>query len=451
MTRNPLPSPLAIPNIRRFVAFRIFFNARFYYPVFTILFVDFGLSLSQFALLNAVWAATIVALEVPSGALADLLGRRRLLVATSIIMVVEVLILCIVPRGRPELLFAVFVANRILSGAAEAAASGADEALAYDSLKALGREAEWGRVLEIQMRFQAAAHIVAMAIGAAVYDPVFMQRLAGWLNLPVVLEQADTLRLPLWLTLGMAAGALVATLGMTESPAAGDERAASLPLGRAFSLTLDAGRWILATPFALAVILCGMFFDHVLRMMVTLISQYYRLIQLPEASFGLIGAAMAGLGMVMPRVARVMAESLSPGVNLAVLGGLGFLALAAMVPAVPVLGLVPAAVLFAGMVLNGFFLSHYLNRIADSRRRATILSFRGLAFNLAYGAIGVFYALLLSHLGGSPDPAAGFSEAETVFALSLKWFPAYFLVGFLCVAGLARWLLGSRPFAGLDG
>ena len=68
-------SPFALKNIRLYVAFRIFFNGRFYYPVFTILFLDFGLTLDQFALLNAVWAATIVLMEVPSGALADIVGR----------------------------------------------------------------------------------------------------------------------------------------------------------------------------------------------------------------------------------------------------------------------------------------------------------------------------------------------------------------------------------------
>ncbi|MGD8213114.1 MAG: hypothetical protein PVF32_24840, partial [Desulfobacterales bacterium] len=75
---------LAIRNVRLFIAFRVCFNARFYYPVFTILFLDFGLTLEQFALLNAAWAASIVLLEVPSGALADTIGRRNLLVATGI-------------------------------------------------------------------------------------------------------------------------------------------------------------------------------------------------------------------------------------------------------------------------------------------------------------------------------------------------------------------------------
>ena len=47
----PKPSPFAIRNVRLFIAFRVFFNARFYYPIFAILFLDFGLTLSQFAVL----------------------------------------------------------------------------------------------------------------------------------------------------------------------------------------------------------------------------------------------------------------------------------------------------------------------------------------------------------------------------------------------------------------
>ena len=36
-------------NARLFIWFRILFNCRFYYPVFTILFLDLGLSIGEFA------------------------------------------------------------------------------------------------------------------------------------------------------------------------------------------------------------------------------------------------------------------------------------------------------------------------------------------------------------------------------------------------------------------
>ena len=109
-------SPFAIPNVRLFLAFKVLFNSRFYYPVFTILFLDFGLTVAQFSILNAVWAATIVVAEVPSGALADIIGRKKLLVFASVTMIVEVGIISFIPTTSPEFVFVVFLVNRILSG-----------------------------------------------------------------------------------------------------------------------------------------------------------------------------------------------------------------------------------------------------------------------------------------------------------------------------------------------
>ena len=51
---------IARSNIRNFIAFRMFFNARFYYPVFAVIYLDFGMTLEQFAILNSIWAATII-------------------------------------------------------------------------------------------------------------------------------------------------------------------------------------------------------------------------------------------------------------------------------------------------------------------------------------------------------------------------------------------------------
>ena len=143
-----MPSPFSIRNIRLFILFRLCYHCRFYYPIFTILFLDFGLTLSQFALLNVVWAATIVCSEVPSGALADTIGRKKLVVLSSIIMIVELAVIAFVPLGNGSLIFTVFLINRILSGFSEALASGADEALAYDSLAEQGDKDDWSKVLE---------------------------------------------------------------------------------------------------------------------------------------------------------------------------------------------------------------------------------------------------------------------------------------------------------------
>ncbi len=195
-------------NIRLFILFRVLFNARFYYPVFTILFLDYGLSLEQFALLNTVWAVTIVLAEVPSGALADLLGRKQLLVATALLMVAEMALIAFVPLGNAQWVFVAFLANRVVSGLAEAMASGADEALAYDTLVAHGLAEQWPRVLEAQMRAQNIGYIFAMTLGAAVYDPGLMNRVLGWCGIAATLTPQQSMRFPLYLTLLFALLAL---------------------------------------------------------------------------------------------------------------------------------------------------------------------------------------------------------------------------------------------------
>jgi MFS family permease len=440
-------SPFKIRNIRLFIAFRVFFNCRFYYPVFTILFLDYGLSLEQFALLNVAWAATIVLLEVPSGALADTVGRRNLLVFTGILMVIEMLLLCFAPRGNPGLLFVIFLVNRVLSGAAEACASGADEAIAYDTLKDEGDIKDWPRILEIQMRVQSIAFIIAMSLGAAVYDPELMQRIVDWLGLKIHLNQGMTLRIPPLLTLLMAILTLLAALRMRETGRRNYQMNASrgITITEAFKLTLAAGNWILKTPFALVIILAGLQFDNCIRMIITLRSQYYRLIDLPEAIFGLIGSGLAVLGLVMPRLARRLVQKHSPGFNLGIMSCLTLIGLIGMTFFWPIIGLIPVIVLAAVMYLQNFFQSHYLNRVTSSHQRATVLSFKGLSFNLAYGLIGVLYSLLLAHLRwqvSAAQPQIAEAKLENlIFIKSIAWFPGYFLLTMLALLLFARWRL----------
>jgi len=54
-------------NWRRFVLFRVLFNSRFYYPVLAVLFLDLGLSATEYTLLNFAWALAIVFTDVPAG------------------------------------------------------------------------------------------------------------------------------------------------------------------------------------------------------------------------------------------------------------------------------------------------------------------------------------------------------------------------------------------------
>ncbi len=443
----------SLANIRLFVAFRVVFNARFYYPVFTILFLDYGLTLEQFALLNTVWALTIVLAEVPSGALADIIGRKQLLVTTSLFMIAEMALIAFVPLGNPRAVFYAFLVNRVLSGLAEALASGADEALAYDTLVERGLATEWPRVIELQMRAQNVGYIVAMTMGAAVYDSRLLNSLFDAFGWQLRLSQQESMRFPVYLTLLFALAAFSITLRMRD-PIAGRPQTGSLgrhsfaaTLWQVSRLTVQAGGWIVRTPFALAVILFAMTFDHTLRMLVTLTSEYYRLIHLPDASFGLLGSLVAVVGLFVPRVARLMVERYSPQRNMLILAGGSILILALLALFLPYAGLLPMMAVFVGLMLTGFFTSHYLNAITDSRQRATVLSFKGLAFNAAYGFIGLVFAALVRHkrieLAAMHSDWSGGAVTDAAFRQAVAYFPWYLAVGLLvaaaiCLPGMRR-------------
>jgi MFS family permease len=410
-------------NIPLFIAFRVLFNARWYYPVLAVLFLDFGPSIEQYALLNVAWAVAIVSLEVPSGALADQVGRKRMVVFSALLMVIEMAVFAFAPRGNPSLLFLLFAINRVLSGAAEASASGADEALAYDSLVAQGQTSEWPHVLERLMRWQAVAFFITMMLGAAVYDARFVQGVLDGLGLPWRVTQEETMRFPIYLTLGNGLLALLATLNLREPavkrPGISETALSARTTWRA---TLATGRWILNTPLALGVILAGMCFDSIVRLFLTVASNYYRLIALPDAVFGLIGSGFAVIGFLVPALARRLVSSWRMQGNFALIAVLTLAGLAGAAFAWPIYGLLWLVPLGVAMSLTQFFVSHYLNAaVTDSRRRATVLSFRGLALNLAYGGVGVLFAGL-THLLSKNSPA------NAVFAKALGWLPWYFAV-----------------------
>ena len=419
---------LADHNRKRFIAFRVFFNARFYYPVLAVLFLDLGLSATEYTLLNFVWAIVIVFAEVPSGALADRVGRRPLIIAAAICMVLEMSVLLVAPLNGGLSLLLFCLINRMLSGFAEALASGADESLVYDSLLAESRAAEWPDVLAAVMHWQSLGLLLAMLIGAAVYDPQLMNRLLAFLGSNLRVDQGLTLRFPIALNLINAVLVLWLALGMRE-PAVMD--ATALVHKDTWQGILEAGRWILNTPMAMFVIFGGVLIDSVIRLFLTFGSVYYRLIDLPEASFGLIGAAMAGLGMGVSPLARNLVLSGSLLRNFLILAVLALLGLTGVALEIPLWGVLFAIPLAVAMTALGYIVSHTLNVCASSAQRATILSFKGLVFNLGYGFASLIFALALRALRSD-------GSSEQAFASAIEILPLWLLLTLALLALLFR-------------
>jgi MFS family permease len=424
-------------NVRLFLAFRLLFNCRFYYPIFTILFLDLGLSLGEFATLNVVWALTIVLLEVPSGALADRFGRRPLVVAAGWLMVAEMALLCLMPPGQHDLVFWMFVVNRILSGTAEACASGADEALAYDSLPEAERTRRWPSVMARLSRLMAIGFIISSISGGLLYDHERVSALLSGLGLPVP-DRAWTMKLPLLLNLLAAFACLGVALRLREPgqpPSA--EGSWTRETARALRGILATGAWVWRHEAAFRLLVLAVVFDSIIRLFLTVTSNFYRLVGIDEAWYGviatvssLLGLASAGLMERMTRHGRERDNFLF--VAALTLAGL----LGAAYPQPGWAGIALVMPLMLAMRFLQFFLSHHLNAAADSAHRATVLSFRGLTTNLAYGLLTLIFGWHCAWLQNRLDLPA---EDPGVFAASLKVWPAWF-IGSLGLALLVLYL-----------
>ena len=431
---------IARSNVRNFIAFRIFFNARFYYPVFAVIYLDFGMTLEQFAILNSIWAASIILAEVPSGALSDMIGRKKMIVAAGIFMVIEMVVWGFAPTSDLDLLFWILAINRILSGLAEAAASGADEALVYDSIDEAGKKEDWAKILQKVTRWQSFAFMIALLTGGIIYDPDVMNQACAFLGFENSLTQQDTMRWPILLNLVTAVLTLLSACALRETENY-QSKSDLLPLRAAFSQTWNVALWIARTPFALLVILAAATVDSVIRMFITMNSEYYRLISYPEVAFGIIGAVIALQGMVVARISREMTERFGPNQNFLIISVLALLSFIGIRFFIPHFGVIFSMLLFAAMGMTGFCTSYYLNKTADKSIRATLLSFKGLALNLGYGGIGILYALLVVSLRKDSNLA---NDSGLLFQAAADWFAPWFAITFIGML-LCNWELRPKP------
>ncbi|MEU4721015.1 MFS transporter [Nonomuraea dietziae] len=133
------------------------------YPVYALLFSDSGLTVPEITSLLVIWAVSGLLLEVPSGALADTLSRRALLVAAPLLGAAGFALWTAVPA------YWAFAVGFVLWGAREALESGALEALVYDHLDHEGAAEEYAKV----MGRARSVGMVAVALSMAVAAPAF--------------------------------------------------------------------------------------------------------------------------------------------------------------------------------------------------------------------------------------------------------------------------------------
>jgi MFS family permease len=113
---------------------------RFFVPVLALFYVASQVPLEQFAIIMGVFSLSILVFEIPTGALADLLGKKKTLLLSRFMYILEIFLIAFF-NG-----FWIFLIAKIISGIGVSLTSGTGSAMLFDTLKKQKREGQYKKI-----------------------------------------------------------------------------------------------------------------------------------------------------------------------------------------------------------------------------------------------------------------------------------------------------------------
>lgn len=168
-------------------------------PILVLLPLHRGLSLAETGLAVSLQGFVVLAMELPTGGLADSWGRRPVLAGAAVVSLVSVYLFAV---ADSFVLLAVFA---VLQGIYRALDSGPLDAWYVDSIQATDPEARLDKGLA------AGNTMMGLAMGAGA---LVAGGLVAWVSIPGV----DTLALPVWLGFAVLSVDLVAIIVLVREP-----------------------------------------------------------------------------------------------------------------------------------------------------------------------------------------------------------------------------------------
>ncbi|HOY27209.1 MAG TPA: MFS transporter [Mesotoga sp.] len=348
-------------NIRRNYVFSFFMNLRLSGGLWMIYMAFKGMSLTQIGLLEGIFHVTSLAMEVPTGSIADLFGRKLSRTLGRCMSLASILILIVSSDFTHFLFFMVFSA---LSYNLE---SGSGEALVYDSLKYLGKSEEFMRIAGKQEAVFQCSSIAAFLVGGLL--GTFDYHLAFWVSAAIII-----------FTIGYS---LLFVEPPIDSDSAGSSPKRSLKgfarqIADSFSViakTRKVAFLILFTQTILAFCTCIFFY----------MQNFWKGEGMNEFQIGVllaIGSLAAGVTATkVHKLQRLLREKMML-ILLPLAAVISMWALALSPFKAPFFILIS---MFEAMLFVAS--SDYINRLIPSQYRATIISFSSMAFSVVMIAI----------------------------------------------------------------
>lgn len=159
-------------------------------PILFLFYKENGLATQELFVLKAMYSVSIVVLEVPSGYLGDIWGRKATMVLGSILGFVGFALYCTATG------FWTFLACEMILGAGQSFISGSDSAMLYDSLQAAKREEEYlkyeGKIISIGNFAEAVAAPLGVLLAMVSFrTPFFFQTVIAFAAVPASLTLVE--------------------------------------------------------------------------------------------------------------------------------------------------------------------------------------------------------------------------------------------------------------------
>jgi len=321
---------------------------------------DNGLSLSDISILKAIYSISIVVLEIPSGYLADVLGRKKTLIIGSILGFFGFFTYSI-SYG-----FVGFLIAEIILGFGQSLISGADSAILYDTLDDLGKKDQYtkfeGRVISIGNLAETLAGIAGgLLIGISLRFPYIVQTGVAFIAIPASLTLIEPKRTTKVLNIGIKYILNIVKYSLIDNK--------DLRWNILHSSIIGAATLTMAT---------------------LIVQPYFIDIELPIKYFGYAWVTLNLTVAIISLYAYKIENKLNRTNSLILISifiPLGFIVLS------QIEGYWGLTVLFIFYLFRGFatpVLKDYINRFCTSDIRATVLSVRNFVIRIFFAIIGPF-------------------------------------------------------------
>jgi MFS family permease len=337
---------------------------RFFIPVLALFYIASQVTLAQMSIILGVFSLSILLLEIPTGVLSDLIGRRNTLLLSRFMFVIEIFILCFFNGFWP------FLIAKVISGIGVSLSSGTEQALLYETLKKQHRVDEHRRISGRKEFITSTSMAFVFVVGAFLFS--LNNKLPAYVSLPIV-------------TIGF-----ILTFFL-EEPYKKKDHITFKESARHF---IEGCRLFFTEKKLVALTLFAIPIAAIFSMASSLSSAYFNKVLVPVALIGVVAALGPLLTALSSKREHSLEEKIGADKLMMLIQALYLLSVFLMIFLIPYVGAAIYLLLPFSIGLFNVFSNHHMNTIVSSKHRATMLSVKSMFENLAvfilFPIVGVF-------------------------------------------------------------